>query len=134
MNIQTVGLVAGCLTTAAWIPQLVRTGRTGSADELSWPYLLVFAAGVCTWIFYAILSADLPVFLANLVSILLIGALVEVKSGARLLAAVRRVDAEPSAADPGDGGRPTSRPGSPANHQDRRSEEQQRQGPHEDWT
>ena len=83
MNIQTVGLVAGCLTTAAWVPQLVRTGRTGSADELSWPYLLVFAAGVSTWILYAILSADLPVFLANLVSILLIGALVEVKSGAR---------------------------------------------------
>ena len=37
-------LLAGALTTAAWVPQLVRTGRTGSADELSWPYLLVKAA------------------------------------------------------------------------------------------
>jgi len=98
MNIQTVGLVAGALTTAAWVPQLVRTGRSGSADELSWPYLLVFAAGVSTWMLYGVLTTDLPVFLANLVSIVLIGALVEVKSGARVLRALRRVHAEPSAA------------------------------------
>ncbi len=96
MTIQMVGLVAGALTTAAWVPQLVRTARTGSADELSWPYLLVFAAGVSTWVLYGVLSADVPVFLANLVSILLIGALVEVKSGARILRAVRLARAEPS--------------------------------------
>lgn len=89
MNIQVVGLLAGALTTAAWVPQLVRTNRTGSADELSWPYLLVFAAGVSTWMLYAVLTSDVPVFLANLVSVLLIAALIEVKSGGRLLRAAR---------------------------------------------
>ncbi len=84
MSTQIVGLLAGSLTTAAWIPQLVRTWRSGSTEDISWPYLLVFAAGVSGWIFYAVLSDDAPVLAANAVSILLIGSLVELKGGGRL--------------------------------------------------
>lgn len=83
MTIQLVGLFAGLLTTAAWVPQLARTWRSRSAEDLSWPYLLVFAAGVSSWILYAVLSRDLPVFVANVVSVLLIASLVVLKQGGR---------------------------------------------------
>jgi len=89
VSTQAVGLVAGTLTTAAWIPQLARTVRSRSADDLSWSYLLVFAGGVSTWVAYSVLTRDLPVFAANVVSVALILALLQLKGGAALRARLR---------------------------------------------
>ena len=80
MNMQNLGLVAGVLTTAAWLPQIARTWRSRSADDLSWPYLLVFSAGVSLWLLYGVLSDDVPVLLANAVTIVLVGLLLGLKS------------------------------------------------------
>ena len=41
-----IGLVAGALTTIAWLPQLPRTWRKRSAHELSWPYIAMTYAGI----------------------------------------------------------------------------------------
>ena len=62
---QSLGLVAGVLTTAAWLPQIARTWRSRSADDLSWPYLLVFSSGVA--------------LAANAVTIVLVGLLLGLK-------------------------------------------------------
>ncbi len=70
---QNLGLVAGVLTTAAWLPQIARTWRSRSADDLSWPYLLVFSSGVALWLVYGVLSGDVPVLAANAVTIVLVG-------------------------------------------------------------
>ena len=77
---QNLGLVAGVLTTAAWLPQIARTWRSRSADDLSWPYLLVFSAGVSLWLLYGVLSDDVPVLIANAVTIVLVGLLLGLKS------------------------------------------------------
>ena len=45
MSLSLLGLLAGALTTGAWLPQLLRTWRRGSAEDISWPYLGVFGAG-----------------------------------------------------------------------------------------
>jgi MtN3 and saliva related transmembrane protein len=80
VSMQNVGLVAGVLTTAAWLPQIARTWRSRSADDLSWPYLLVFSSGVALWLVYGVLSGDVPVLAANAVTIVLVGLLVCLKS------------------------------------------------------
>jgi len=80
VNMQNLGLVAGVLTTAAWLPQIARTWRSRSADDLSWPYLLVFSAGVSLWLLYGVLSDDVPVLIANAVTIVLVGLLLGLKS------------------------------------------------------
>jgi len=80
VNMQNLGLVAGVLTTAAWLPQIARTWRSRSADDLSWPYLLVFSAGVSLWLLYGVLSDDVPVLVANAVTIVLVGLLLGLKS------------------------------------------------------
>ena len=80
MNIQNLGLLAGVLTTAAWLPQLARTWRSRSAADLSWPYLLVFASGVSLWLLYGVLSRDVPVVAANAVTFLLVGLLLALKT------------------------------------------------------
>ena len=46
----TLGLLSGLLTTGAWLPQLLRTWRRGRADDISYSYLTVFAAGVLGWL------------------------------------------------------------------------------------
>jgi MtN3 and saliva related transmembrane protein len=79
MNSQTLGLLAGVLTTTAWLPQITRTWRSRSADDLSWPYLLVFSAGVTLWLVYGVLSADVPLLVANGVTMLLVSLLLVLK-------------------------------------------------------
>ena len=46
----TLGLLSGLLTTCAWLAQLLRTWRRGRADDISYTYLAVFAAGVLGWL------------------------------------------------------------------------------------
>lgn len=79
MNPHTVGMLAGTLTTAAWLPQIARTWRSRSAEDLSWPYLLLFASGVAMWVVYGAVSGDGPVVAANVISILFMGMLVALK-------------------------------------------------------
>jgi MtN3 and saliva related transmembrane protein len=98
VNMQTLGLVAGVLTTAAWLPQIARTWRSRSAADLSWPYLLVFSLGVSLWLLYGVLSNDVPVLAANAVTIVLVGLLLGLKSRTAIRAsALRQAEAETEA-------------------------------------
>ncbi len=60
-----LGLIAGTLTTIAFIPQAVKTWKTKSAKDLSLGMYLIFCCGVLLWMLYGILISDLPVILAN---------------------------------------------------------------------
>jgi MtN3 and saliva related transmembrane protein len=65
-----VGTVAGVLTTGAWLPQLLKCWRTRSAADLSWSYLAVLGTGVALWAVYGLLSSDLVLILANVITVL----------------------------------------------------------------
>lgn len=69
MGAATIGALAACLTTGAWIPQLVRTWRSRSARDLSWPYLATTLIGITLWMVYGILRRDPAMFGANVVAI-----------------------------------------------------------------
>jgi MtN3 and saliva related transmembrane protein len=75
----TLGLLSGLLTTCAWLPQLLRTWRRGRADDISYTYLAVFAAGVLGWLAYGLLAAQPALFAANIVTFTLIAALTLLK-------------------------------------------------------
>lgn len=67
MNVTTIGLVAGTLTSIASVPQVIKTLRTRHARDISiWqPLLLVF--GVALWLSYGIMLRDQPLILANII-------------------------------------------------------------------
>lgn len=67
-----IGLIAGALTTASWVPQLFRTWRTRSASDFSWGYLSLFASGVFCWGLYGALRADLVILLTNVLTFTLV--------------------------------------------------------------
>lgn len=69
--IQLLGLVAGSLTTAAFLPQVVKTWKSRSAKDLSLGMFSLFCLGVAMWLLYGFAVNDIPVIAANLVTLLL---------------------------------------------------------------
>ncbi|MCU0356957.1 MAG: SemiSWEET transporter [Cyclobacteriaceae bacterium] len=69
--IQLLGLVAGTFTTIAFIPQVLKTWRSRSARDLSLGMFSIFSLGVALWMIYGIIRNDLPVIIANGVTLLL---------------------------------------------------------------
>lgn len=66
-----IGLVAACCTTAAFIPQVVAILRTGNVDGISLQMYVIFTLGVALWFSYGIILGDLPIILANLITLAL---------------------------------------------------------------
>lgn len=64
-----LGLIAGALTTAAFVPQAWRVWRRRSADDLSLPTFFIFSAGVACWLLYGFSIRSLPIILANLATL-----------------------------------------------------------------
>jgi MtN3 and saliva related transmembrane protein len=75
----TIGFLAGAATTAANLPQVVKTYRTKSAEGLSFRMLLSLAIGLALWVIYGIMSKSLPLIVTNSVVLLLIVALIGMK-------------------------------------------------------
>jgi len=66
-----LGLAAGCLTTVAFVPQVLKTWRSKSGNDISLGMFLLFSAGVLLWLIYGVLIDALPVILANAITLLL---------------------------------------------------------------
>lgn len=66
-----IGFLAGNLTTAAFVPQVIKTWRSRSAADLSLGMYLIFAFGVFLWILYGVEIGAWPVIAANVVTLLL---------------------------------------------------------------
>ena len=70
MNVTHIGLIAGTITSAAVIPQVVRTYRTRHARDISIWQPVLLDIGMLLWLIYGIMIKDLPLILANAFSIL----------------------------------------------------------------
>jgi MtN3 and saliva related transmembrane protein len=60
-----IGFAAAFLTTASFLPQVVRTWRTRAARDLSLPMFLMLSTGLALWLLYGILLGRWPLILAN---------------------------------------------------------------------
>jgi MtN3 and saliva related transmembrane protein len=78
-NIEYLGLVASSLATLAFLPQVVKTWRTGSAKDFSLITLLMIEAGTSLWIFYGLLRDAPAIWLGNGVTFALVGLILSVK-------------------------------------------------------
>jgi len=78
-TITLVGFIAGTLTTAAYIPQVVRSWRLKETKDISLSMLVLYAAGVSLWLVYGIWTGALPVIAANGISLILILVLLGIK-------------------------------------------------------
>ena len=67
-NITILGLVAGTLTTVAFVPQLYQAWKTRSTKDVSLLMYVVISTGILLWLIYGLLIGSLPVILANVVT------------------------------------------------------------------
>ncbi|CAM3297405.1 SemiSWEET transporter [Rhodothermus bifroesti] len=70
-----LGLLAATLTTLAFLPQVVRTWRRRTADDLSAGTFLLLFTGIVLWLLYGILRKDPVIILANAIGMTLVGSL-----------------------------------------------------------
>jgi MtN3 and saliva related transmembrane protein len=71
--ITALGLLAATLTTLSFLPQVIKTWRMKSAEDLSLGTFGMLCAGVFCWLVYGLLIGDLPIILANAVTLVLAG-------------------------------------------------------------
>ena len=74
---ELIGDLAAVLSTASFLPQVVKTWRSKSAGDLSIGMLCTFSLGVLCWLIYGISLRSIPMTVANgftlLMSLILIG-------------------------------------------------------------
>ncbi len=68
MNAETLGLMAGTLTTASFLPQVWKIWNTRSARDLSWGMVAAFTAGTFLWLLYGIKVASVSIMTANAIT------------------------------------------------------------------
>lgn len=75
----TIGMIAGTLTTIAFVPQLVKTWRSRSARDVSLLMFAGFSLGVALWLVYGIMRQDVVVVLFNAITLVLAGSILYFK-------------------------------------------------------
>ena len=66
--IEFFGFLAALLTTIAFLPQLYKTWKTKSADDVSLTMLIVFIIGLFCWIVYGLKINSIPIVVANIIT------------------------------------------------------------------
>ena len=75
----TLGLIAGGLTTAAFFPQVLKIWKTRSAADIPLGMFVLFSTGVLFWILYGVSIGSVPVVLANGITLVLALAIIAFK-------------------------------------------------------
>jgi MtN3 and saliva related transmembrane protein len=68
--ITLLGLLAGSLTTIAFLPQVLKTWKTKSTEDISALMFITFCLGLFLWLIYGLLIRSLPIILANAVTLM----------------------------------------------------------------
>ena len=79
-GIEYLGLVASSLATLSFLPQVIRTWRTRSAQDFSLTTLLMLEAGTILWIVYGLSRGAPAIWLGNAVTFTLVGFILWVKA------------------------------------------------------
>ncbi len=70
-SLDLLGLVAGTLTTIAFVPQLVKVWNTKSAKDISYIMFIMFIIGIVLWEVYGWGIHSLPVIIFNVITFFL---------------------------------------------------------------
>jgi MtN3 and saliva related transmembrane protein len=74
-----IGLIGAALTTFSFLPQAVKAIRTKHTKDLSMPMLIMLIFGIAFWVTYGILIKDIPLIIANSISLVLMTTLFFIK-------------------------------------------------------
>ncbi|MDE3182035.1 MAG: SemiSWEET transporter [Bacteroidota bacterium] len=64
-TIKIIGLIAAFCTTVSFVPQAIKTIQTQNTSGISLGMYSLFAFGTLLWLLYGVFSSNLPITLAN---------------------------------------------------------------------
>lgn len=71
MLVKLIGFLAGALTTISFLPQVIKSLRTRRLEDFNLLFLLLMIAGLALWTVYGFMLGQLPLIVANGVTIAL---------------------------------------------------------------
>lgn len=69
--IEIIGYVAAGMTTFSFLPQVLKVTRHKKTDGISIIMYALFCLGITLWLIYGLLNADMPIILANSITLIL---------------------------------------------------------------
>jgi MtN3 and saliva related transmembrane protein len=64
---ETIGYLAGTITSLSLLPQILRTLRSKSSRDISWGWLIAMLTGMLLWLAYGWSIANYPMIVFNLI-------------------------------------------------------------------
>jgi MtN3 and saliva related transmembrane protein len=77
--VETIGVVAACLTTLSFLPQALRIWRNGSARDVSLVMYLMMFAGQVMWLTYGVVIGSASLIFSNVSALMLVGSVLFLK-------------------------------------------------------
>ncbi|WP_319200832.1 SemiSWEET transporter [uncultured Ilyobacter sp.] len=66
-----VGFIAASLTTLSFLPQTIKIIKTRDTKSISLGMYMMFVLGVAFWLVYGLYTGDMPIILANFITLIL---------------------------------------------------------------
>ena len=71
MQREIIGFLAATFTTISYIPQVMKTLKTKETKDISLLMFVILSSGLSLWFVYGILLNDLPIIIANGITLVL---------------------------------------------------------------
>ena len=75
-----LGIVAGCFSTYAFVPQVLKIWREGDTQAISLRMYVLRVSGFALWLWYGVLIGSAPVIVFNILSLILGGTVLVLKA------------------------------------------------------
>lgn len=69
--IKAIGFAAAALSTLSFLPQVIKSLRTRRMEDINLLFLVMLIAGLLLWTVYGFMLGELPLILANIVTLAL---------------------------------------------------------------
>lgn len=69
--VTAIGIIAAICTTASFVPQVIKTLKTRQTKDISLSMYVIFTLGLVSWLIYGIALKDVPIILANTLTLAL---------------------------------------------------------------
>ncbi|MDI6741029.1 MAG: SemiSWEET transporter [Candidatus Edwardsbacteria bacterium] len=69
MLITAIGFAAAFLSTLSFLPQVIKSWRTRRMDDINLLFLVMLIAGLILWTVYGLMLGEMPLILANAITL-----------------------------------------------------------------
>jgi MtN3 and saliva related transmembrane protein len=69
--VKYIGFFAAFCTTFAFFPQAIKVWKSKSTKDISLYMFIIFTTGVLSWLIYGIIINNLPIIIANALTLIL---------------------------------------------------------------